>query len=240
LARWEAWSPLASRLLDGFSGMERVVEPASGPPAGPEADRTSPEPSANGPRETPLLKAALAGDEAALDALLREQLPHVYRFGRRICRDHADAQDVLQDTLWAAARGLRAFRGASSLSTWLYAIARSFCIKKRRKSVFAPELIALDSRGAESARRAADSGPDPETQLSEVELAAAIASALSSLRPAQREAFILAEVQGLSPAEAARVSGLGVAAFKSRLHRARAELRAQLAPLLAHSRLAGH
>ena len=86
-----------------------------------------------------LLVQARAGDAQALEQLLERHQAQVYRFGLKMCRDPEDAKDVLQDTLLAMARGVRDFRGASSISTWLYAIARSHCIKKRRKSKFAPE-----------------------------------------------------------------------------------------------------
>src|SRR5215470_15526196 len=84
-----------------------------------------------------LLAAARAGDAAALEELLERHQAQVYRFGMKMCRDPEDAKDVLQDTLLAMARNVRDFRGASSLSTWLYTIARSFCIKKRRRSKLA-------------------------------------------------------------------------------------------------------
>ena len=71
----------------------------------------------------------------------------------KMCRDPEDAQDVLQDTLLAMARGVRDFRGASSISTWLYTIARSFCIKKRRRSKFAPEQSARSTRTRRRKRR---------------------------------------------------------------------------------------
>ena len=86
--------------------------------------------------ETPdekLLEAARAGDRAALDQLLTRHQSRVYRFGLKMCRDSEDAKDVLQETLLAVARNVKDFRGASSVSTWLYTIARSFCIKKRRR-----------------------------------------------------------------------------------------------------------
>src|SRR5512143_3531332 len=91
-----------------------------------EADRT-------------LLERARAGDHRALESLLERHQAQVYRFGMKMCRDPEDAKDVLQDTLLAMARGVKDFRGASSVSTWLYTIARSFCIKKRRRSKFAPD-----------------------------------------------------------------------------------------------------
>src|SRR5512136_29735 len=85
-----------------------------------------------------LLMAARGGDRDALETLLLRYQPRVYRFGMKMCGDPDDAEDVLQETLLAMARSLRDFRGASSLSTWLYTIARSFCVKKRRRIRFAP------------------------------------------------------------------------------------------------------
>lgn len=183
-------------------------------------------------QDVSLIQAAREGDRDALDALLRAYLPHVYRFGMKMCRDPADAQDVLQETLFAAARTLRGFRGASSLSTWLYTIARSFCIKKRRRSVFAPEVISLETEaaGAEAVR---DLAQDPERSLADRELGAALESAIAALEPEYREVLLLRDVEGLSASEVAEVTGLSVAAVKSRLHRARVAVRDRLAPLLA-------
>jgi RNA polymerase sigma-70 factor (ECF subfamily) len=79
--------------------------------------------------DTDLLTSARAGDGAALEELLLRHQPRIYRFGMKMCRDPEDASDVLQDTLLAMARTIADFRGASSLSTWLYTITRSFCIK---------------------------------------------------------------------------------------------------------------
>ena len=85
-----------------------------------------------------LLEAGRHGDARAVEALLVRHQERIYRFGMRLCRDPEDAKDVLQETLLAMARSVRDFGGRSSLSTWLYSIARSFCIKKRRRSKFAP------------------------------------------------------------------------------------------------------
>jgi RNA polymerase sigma factor (sigma-70 family) len=86
-----------------------------------------------------LVDGARSGDRASLERLLERHERRVYRFGLKMCRDPEAAKDVLQETLIAAARTVKDFRGASSPSTWLYAIARSFCIKQRRRSKFAPE-----------------------------------------------------------------------------------------------------
>jgi RNA polymerase sigma-70 factor, ECF subfamily len=179
-----------------------------------------------------LVEAARNGDGEALDALLRQYQPQVFRFGMKMCRDPQDAQDVLQETLLAAARTLRGFRGASSVSTWLYTVARSFCIKSRRRSVFAPEVASLESGGA-LARAATDMAPDPERALAGREVAAVLESAIAALEPEYREVLLLRDVEGLSAAEVAEVTGISVAAVKSRLHRARVMVRDRVSPLLA-------
>jgi RNA polymerase sigma-70 factor (ECF subfamily) len=186
---------------------------------------------AEGEDPSDLVRAAQAGDEAALQALLERYQPQIYRFGMKMCADTEDARDILQETLLAAARTLPGFRGASSVSTWLYAIARSFCIKKRRRSVFAPEIVSADAEGP-VARAVADPSADPEQSLARREIAGALEAAMAALDPEYREVMVLRDVEGLRAAEVARVTGLSVAAVKSRLHRARAAVRARLAPLL--------
>ena len=179
-----------------------------------------------------LVRAAQGGDEGALDVLLTRYQPQIFRFSMKMCRDPEDAREVLQDTLFAAARTVHGFRGASSLSTWLYTIARSFCIKKRRRSVFAPEVVSLDSE-ASAAFEAPDRGRDPERTLADREVEAALDAAIASLEPEYREVLLLRDMEGLSAAEVAEVLALSVAAVKSRLHRARISVRERLAPLLA-------
>jgi RNA polymerase sigma-70 factor (ECF subfamily) len=181
--------------------------------------------------DDPLIRAAKGGDADALDALLKQYQPQIYRFGMKMCRNPEDAQDILQETLFAAARTLRGFRGASSMSTWLYTIARSFCIKKRRRSVFTPEIISLEAE-APSALAAPDKAPDPERSLADGEVRAALESAIASLEPGYREVLLLRDMEGLAAAEVAEVTRLSVAAVKSRLHRARSAVRDRLAPLL--------
>jgi RNA polymerase sigma-70 factor (ECF subfamily) len=179
-----------------------------------------------------LLDAARRGDGDALEALLKDVQPRIYRFSLKMCGRTEDAQDVLQDTLFAAARTVRGFRGASSVSTWLYTIARSFCIKKRRRSVFAPEVVSLDADAA-AARTTAAPGPDPERTLADRELASALGAAIGALEPASREVLVLRDMEGLAADEVAAITGLSVSAVKSRLHRARLAVREQLAPMMA-------
>jgi len=176
-----------------------------------------------------LLDAARTGDRRALDELLGRHQGRIYRFGLKMCRDPEDAKDVLQDTLLAMARNIRDFRGASSLSTWLYSIARNFCIKKRRRSKFAPE----EERSIDTAQSIADRAKSPDDQLSEKQIERAVDAAISALETSYREVLLLRDVEGLTAPEVGEVLGLSVDAVKSRLHRARVKVRADLAPLLA-------
>lgn len=162
---------------------------------------------------------AQRGDAAALEELLGSVAPTVLRFARRMCKSDADADDVLQDTLLAAATHLGEFEGRSSLSSWLFALARSACARKRR---------GLANRPAEDAAvlvTQADTGPSPESQVETIELAAALERALARMPDDYREVLLLRDVEGLTAPEAADAIGIGVDALKSRLHRARGALR---------------
>jgi RNA polymerase sigma-70 factor (ECF subfamily) len=178
-----------------------------------------------------LLAAARAGDKDALETLLLRYQPRVYRFGMKMCGDPDDASDVLQETLLAMARSVRDFRGASSLSTWLYTIARSFCIKKRRRSRFAPaEEQSLDAVLSDHDVRLQDPRRNPEEDLAGRQVEAVLARAIAALDPMYREVLILRDIEGLRAPEVAEVLGIGVDAVKSRLHRARLAVRQAILP----------
>jgi RNA polymerase sigma-70 factor, ECF subfamily len=173
-----------------------------------------------------LLQAARSGDRAALSALLEQHQQRVFGFGMKMCGDAEDAQDVAQETLMTLVRSIPSFRGDSTLSTWLYTVARSFCIKKRRRTKGAPaHHEPLDQASQEQASTPAQS---PEQMLLGREAREAVATALDQLEPEAREVVILRDIEGLTAPEVAQVTGLSVAAVKSRLHRARQVLRENL------------
>jgi RNA polymerase sigma-70 factor (ECF subfamily) len=179
-----------------------------------------------------LIDAARAGDRRALEKLLERHQGAVYRFGMKMCGEPEDAKDVLQETLFAAVRTLPEFRGASSISTWLYTIARSFCLKKRRTSKFAPERIESLEAHAESSAEVADERRSPEEDASARQVRRVLDAAISELDPMYREVLVLRDVEGLPAAEVAEILGLTVEAVKSRLHRARVAVRERVAPAL--------
>src|SRR5512146_2203638 len=120
-----------------------------------------------------LIEAAKAGDRGAIDELLARYEPSIYRFGLRMCGDEESAREVLQETMLAAFRNLPGFRGDAALSTWLYQIARSFCIKERRGVHPTSELDpALPDRAA-----------SPELQAHARQIGEALAAAVSGLPP---------------------------------------------------------
>lgn len=180
-----------------------------------------------------LLERARAGDKASLERLLEQHQAQIYRFGMKMCRDPEDASDVLQDTLLAMARNVKDFRGASSISTWLYGIARSFCIKKRRKSKFAPDQEAsLETDAPEEAAALSAPTLSPDDALANKQVAHALEQAIRALEPMYREVLVLRDVEGLTAPEVAEVLEISVQAVKSRLHRARLAVRDYVAPLL--------
>jgi RNA polymerase sigma-70 factor (ECF subfamily) len=183
-----------------------------------------------------LLDAARHGDREALEAFFERHQDRVLRFGLKMCRDTEDARDVAQETLLAAARSLATFREASSPSTWLYTIARRFCIKARRRSKYAPRtIVSADGEGRDAVEQLAAGDGRPDKQLDDRRLADAIQSAVERLDPKYREVLVLRDVEGLSATEVAEITGIGVDAVKSRLHRARLQVRDRLSPLLGRT-----
>jgi RNA polymerase sigma-70 factor (ECF subfamily) len=179
-----------------------------------------------------LLVKARDGDRQALDALLRRHEQRVFRFGLRMCNDEEAAKEVLQRTLLTAFERLGEFRGDARMSTWLYSIARSFCSRLHRPTRSAPiHDVPLDA--PEGARPdLVDEEPVPAESAEREELSRLVAAAIAVLPEDYKEAVVLRDVEGLSAEEAAEITGIGVRAHKSRLHRGRQLLKAHLATLL--------
>jgi RNA polymerase sigma-70 factor, ECF subfamily len=183
--------------------------------------------------EAELIERARDGDRDALSELLEQVEPTIYRFAMKLCRHPEDARGVLQETMITMARSLEGFRGDASLSSWLYAVARSHCARKRRRSKFAPERIeSLEREARAAAEGIASDEPAPDEEIERRRLTQALEAALHDLRDEHREVLILRDVEGLTAPEVAGILELSVPAVKSRLHRARAALREAMAPVL--------
>lgn len=182
--------------------------------------------------ESTLVEAARRGDRDALSRLLESHQERVFGFGMKMCGDVEDAREIAQETLLTLVRNMRDFRGEASISTWLYTVARSFCIKKRRRTKGAPAYHEPLDKVPEAGATGGEAGPTPEQTLLGREAREAVAAALERLDPDWREVVVLRDIEGLSAAEVAEVTGLSVPAVKSRLHRARVALREHLSRLV--------
>jgi RNA polymerase sigma-70 factor (ECF subfamily) len=183
--------------------------------------------------DSALVERAQHGDGGAVEEILKRHEQQIYRFGLRMCGNEDDARDVLQETLLSAFRNLPTFRGDAQLSTWLYQIARSFCIKQRRRREGEPS--ALEDLEAPVVRKLASPEPADDSRAHARQVGELIQAAIRTLPAEHREALVLRDVEGLSAEEAAEVVGIEVGALKSRLHRARLALKQQLGAVLDES-----
>jgi RNA polymerase sigma-70 factor (ECF subfamily) len=155
----------------------------------------------------------------------------VYGALRRFGLDAGEAEEVAQEVFLRAWRGLAGFQERAQLSTWLYRIA--FNEAQRRVSRRAPLAAEPDQRDADPVAaipEASDLGP--EARALDREFEAVLERALAALPAEWRAAVVLRDIEGLSTEEAAAVVGVRQAAFKSRLHRGRMQLRVLLEPYL--------
>lgn len=193
--------------------------------------------------EKELIARSRAGDADAFAQLVRRHEDRIYRLARSVCSSMpAEADDVYQETFLTAFRKLKSFREDSELSTWLYRIASNLCFMRHRRRKREPFVSLLDrphdhDREESSALHVADGEPTPEEAAGKKELSAAVAAALSRLPVDYRLVVALRDVEELSAAKAAKILKLSVPALKSRLHRGRLFLRAELQKTFAASTL---
>lgn len=183
------------------------------------------------------------GDEAAFGALYDGLAPRLFGYLLRQTRDHARAEDLVQQTMLQIHRARGRFIKGSDVVPWAFAIARRLMIDGMRRGK--REVLANDPDDAETDMVSPDA---PADQLFEAaELATLLLKELAKLPESQRVAFDLVKREGLSMAEAAQVLGTTVSAVKLRTHRAYEALRSALgsAPgridkLLATSKVRAH
>lgn len=150
----------------------------------------------------------------------------LYRYLRVLARHDADAEDALQEAFLAAWRGAAGFRGGQPARGWLFTIARHALLRLRRRRVDEPEdLMPLEALGCEagwgSAARTPGVAPGGDRR-------ALLEAALEGLGEADREVILLRDLEGFSGEEAAALIGIELRALKTRLHRARLRLAAEL------------
>ncbi|MGV8041142.1 MAG: RNA polymerase sigma factor [Thermoanaerobaculaceae bacterium] len=187
--------------------------------------RLLPRPMLAPPREDrELVAAARTGDEAAFAELVRRHQGGVRRCAARILGDDEEGRDIAQAAFIRAWENLAKYDPAWSFSTWLYRIASNLAIDvlRSRDSRDRTHQTHLRLVGESETPRA------PE-RLAESEVQRIFGELTECLTPAQRSAFVLREVQGLSTAEVAGVVGCSEATVRNHVFQARAVLRRELA-----------
>ncbi|MCR9159493.1 MAG: RNA polymerase sigma factor [Nannocystaceae bacterium] len=174
-----------------------------------------------------LAQRAAAGDTAARDQLLARHYRAIRRLCRRLCPDSTTADDVLQETLIAVLRNLGSYRGDASFTTWVYTVARTHYGRTLRTD---QRHRARADRLAALVVSVPDAGAGQDDALAASELRDRVQRALECLGPLDRAVLESRDFLGCSAAETARELSLTIPAVKTRLHRARARVRAMLEP----------
>ena len=181
--------------------------------------------------ELALVHAAKNGDVSAFEELVRRYDRNVFRIAQHITQNREDAEDVVQDAFLKAYGNLGQFQGQSKFYTWLVRIAVNEALMRLRRR--RPErMVSLDedvkTEEDSMPREVADWSPNPEQQYSQAELRDILGKTIQGLPPSFRTVFVLRDVEGLCTEETAEALGLSIPAVKSRLLRARLQLRERL------------
>ena len=166
--------------------------------------------------QTQLIDAARLGDSSAISELLTVYQPDLKRFARRTCSTTEDAEDAVQIALWQLYRKVGMLRSAATFATWMFRIVERECYRLYRSA-----------RGTEPLDDVLEHDLPPAPTVP-TELRLDLARALERLTPTYREVLLLRDVHELTAPEVAAQLGLSLEAVKSRLHRARAQVREQL------------
>src|SRR5271163_296413 len=181
--------------------------------------------------EMQLVRRAKRGDDSAFEDLVRRYDRNVFRIAQHITQNREEAEDVVQEAFLKAYRNLEKSQEQSKFYTWLVRIAVNEALMKLRKRK--PErTVSLDedikTEDDSLPREIADWSPNPEQQYNQSELREILSKTIQGLPPGFRTVFVLRDVEGLSTEETAAALELSVPAVKSRLLRARLQLRERL------------
>lgn len=177
-----------------------------------------------------LLEGIRRGDAAAFDRLAREHAPRMFRLALHLTGRHEDAEDLVQETLVRALPALRRFEGRARLSTYLVRALTNLW-KNRLRARGRSRLVAWSRADTNDgfkdgpALDPPDDAPSPLARLEAEDRRARVCRAVAALEPNRRLTLLLREVEELPYEEIAEMTGVPVGTVRSRLARARAELR---------------
>lgn len=177
-----------------------------------------------------LVAQAQGGDHTAFAELLERHRNNCMKLALSILRDRQDAEDEVQNASWKAFEHLGQFHGDAKFSTWLTRIVVNQCLMRLRQQRRARFLYIDDVQVGEDVQtlELPDESPTPELQMGRQEVAEVLQKEIGRIPPLLRNVFVLRDVQQLDMPDVAKRLGISVAAAKSRLLRARLELRGRM------------
>ena len=183
--------------------------------------------------DLPLVNAVRNGDESAFEELVRRYDGKLYRVAQGIIHNHEDAEEVVQAAFLKAYLNLYRFQRNSKFSTWLVRIAlnESFMKLRKRRGILEQSIdsnVLSDSDSTRLPFDVADWAPNPEAQYRATELREILISTLQRLTPALKIVFVLRHIEEYSLSETSEILNLSATAVKTRLSRARLQLREEL------------
>src|SRR6266699_4945314 len=173
-----------------------------------------------------------ANEDAAYDELVRTYSSSIFHVAYRMLGDSAEASDVVQEIFLKVFRNIGGFKGEAALKTWIFRIAFSEILNRlrwwKRRRRFATVSLDDSPNGSGSGRSVAASSPTPEQALQSKEQETSIQQALGRLSREHRSIIVLRDIEGFSYNEIADVLGVSIGTVKSRLARARGDLKKTL------------
>jgi RNA polymerase sigma-70 factor (ECF subfamily) len=182
-----------------------------------------------------LLERAQAGDGDAFEELMRPHVASVRRFAYAFTRDWTDADDLAQEALLKALSALGSFEARASLRTWLYTLTRNVCHDYHRSRLARHREQDRSLDGTDEGDECADSLALPDELLVSKTDAEQLWLLLKQLPPELRVPLVLYEVEGMAYEEIAKIEAVPLGTIRSRLSRARQQLRALLVQQAAHT-----
>lgn len=176
-----------------------------------------------------LIRATLAGDSSSFGLLVRRYQDRLYHTVVHVVGSREDALDLVQDAFVQAFLRLDSFQGASAFYTWLYRIALNLSLSWKRKQ---RPVLSVDQAREAAGVEPLDNGAPPEQALDQQERADCLRRALAQLSPEHRQILVLREMEDASYESIAEILDLPIGTVRSRLHRARLELKEQLREVL--------
>ena len=170
-----------------------------------------------------LIENFIRGNSSAFDGLLQKYQDRIYNLCRYMLENPQDAEDAAQDTFMKAYQGLKSYTPSASFYTWLYRIAVNTCLDHKRKFSFHSLFFSSDKEN--QIDHFPSQAPSPESAYATNQSMHALQTALNKLSAKLRVVIVLSELEGLSYEEIAEILDVSVGTVKSRISRARDELR---------------